>query len=463
MSSLKKSELILSAKLEKCRRNFWYYCKTIAPDFYRDGREYLKRICDEMQEFYESDEHVLVINLPPRHGKSRTATLFTQWLFGKNNLLKIVTGSYNETLSTTFSVSVRDKIKEIKAGDRIVYSDIFPNTFVKAGDSAKGMWALGESEVKSYLATSPNGTATGFGADLLIVDDVIKSGLEACNDMVLESHWAWYTNTMLSRLQGMRKVILIMTRWASKDLAGRALEHYEEIGEHVRLITMKACTDGIMLCDDVLNKSQYDSLAKTIGENIVEANYNQNPIDLKGKLYGEFLEYDILPTDICKINSYTDTADQGADYLASIIFAVDSKKKIYILDIIYAQDGMDVTEKLVAEATIKYKVNHAIIESNNGGLGFCRNVKRIALEMGWRSTAFKPFHQSANKVSRILTGSTGVMGNIYFPIGWKEKWSSVYKSLNSYQREGKNKHDDIEDALTGVYESTEKAITSWKF
>ena len=103
------------ARMEICRRDFWEFCKTLAPDFYMEGREYLKEFCYALQEFYESDQRVLIINMPPRHGKSRTAGLFAQWIFGKNPSEKIITGSYNEQLSTTFSRGVRNAIQERKA------------------------------------------------------------------------------------------------------------------------------------------------------------------------------------------------------------------------------------------------------------------------------------------------------------------------------------------------------------
>ena len=71
------------ARLELARRDFWEFCKIIAPDFYMDGRDYLEHICRNFQEFWESDEKVMIINEPPRHGKSRTAQLFAMWVFGK--------------------------------------------------------------------------------------------------------------------------------------------------------------------------------------------------------------------------------------------------------------------------------------------------------------------------------------------------------------------------------------------
>lgn len=440
-------------KCELARRSFWEYCKLVADDFYKESRVYLRDICDTMQDFYENDGQVLCINLPPRHGKSRTATLFVQWILGKDNSIKIMTGSYNETLSTTFSKQVRGAVQEQKADeDRVVYTDIFPNTKIKYGDGASNLWSLEGQNNANYLATSPGGTATGFGADIFLGDDIIKNAEEANNAMVLEKHWDWFRNTILSRLQGKRKIILIMTRWNSKDLCGMAIEHFKEIGVKVDILSMKACENNKMLCDEVLNKNQYDMLLSTLGQDIASANYQQEPIDLKGCLYETFQEYEELPQGIKSIDSYIDTADGGKDYLCSITYAVGRDKKAYILDVIYTKEDMSKTEKIVSDMLLSNKVNWCRIESNNGGRGFSRAVERISRGIGNNFTRFKPFHQSLNKQARILSNSTGVMNNIIFPKFWQYKFKDFHKDITTFQREGKNKHDDCADALTGVYE-----------
>ena len=131
------------AQLELARREFWEYCKLKAPKDYREDRAFLKCFCDELQAFYESDDMVLVINAPPRHYKSRTAQLFVPWAYGKYGKLKIMTGSYNETLSTTFAKSVRDQIQEIKADEYVpVFNEIFPAIRIKRGNAAAKLWGL---------------------------------------------------------------------------------------------------------------------------------------------------------------------------------------------------------------------------------------------------------------------------------------------------------------------------------
>lgn len=91
------------ALIELSRRDFWYYCRLKAPNFYRENRIYLKKLCRTLQDFYAGDDMVLLINLPPRHGKSYTLSLFTEWVFGIDVNAKIMTASYNKTLSTVFS------------------------------------------------------------------------------------------------------------------------------------------------------------------------------------------------------------------------------------------------------------------------------------------------------------------------------------------------------------------------
>ena len=166
-------------ELQLARVDFYNFCKLMMPKFYKDERDYLYEFCEKLQDFVEkSDKHFLVINLPPRHGKSLTAQLFTAWLFGINPKNKVMTASYNETLSATFAQTVRNLIQTEKVDDEnIVYSDIFPKTKVKYGEASAQMWALDGSTMKNYLATSPKATATGFGAHFLIVDDLIKTVL----------------------------------------------------------------------------------------------------------------------------------------------------------------------------------------------------------------------------------------------------------------------------------------------
>lgn len=405
----------------------------------------------------------MVVNMPPRHGKSRTATKFVQWLFGKYGIaIKVMTGSYNETLSGTFAKQVRDCIAEEKTEGITVYNDIFPDTKIKYGEAAAQKWALEGSQQANYLATSPTGTATGFGCNIMIIDDVIKNAEEAYNANTLEKLRSWFTDTMLSRTENGFKLIVIMTRWSNDDLAGFILENYENV---VHVNYKAVLEDGAMLCPEILSRKDFDLKTQNMNKDIVAANYQQEPIDIKGRLYTSLKTYTEIPKDehgnalFQYILNYTDTADEGSDFLCSICYGVYDGSS-YILDVLYTKDAMEITEPATAQMLTRNNVGCAIIESNNGGRGFARNVERECKELGNTHTNIKWFHQSKNKVARILSNSTSVMNNLYFPVNWEDRWSDFARAIKKYQREGKNEHDDAPDALTGVYENP-KPLGKW--
>jgi predicted phage terminase large subunit-like protein len=373
-----------------------------------------------------------------------------------------MTGSYNETLSGTFAKQVRDCIAEKKTEGITVYSDIFPGTRIKYGEAAAQKWALEGSQQANYLATSPTGTATGFGCNIMIIDDVIKNAEEAYNANTLEKLRSWFTDTMLSRTENGFKLIVIMTRWSNDDLAGFILANYQNV-VHVNYKAVQ--DDGSMLCPEILSRKDYELKTLNMNKDIVAANYQQEPIDVKGRLYTKLKTYTETPKDdkgnslFKYILNYTDTADTGGDFLCSICYGM-YEGAYYILDVLYSKESMETTEPATAKMLTLNNVGCAIIESNNGGRGFARNVERECKEMGNRHTNIKWFHQSKNKEARILSNSTSVMNNLYFPVNWEDRWPDFARAIKRYQREGKNEHDDAPDALTGVYENP-KPYGSW--
>ena len=132
------------ARIALARKDFWEFCKLREPSFYKDNRWHLKMLCRTLQDLYEGKllkngrvVKKLMLNLPPRHGKSRTLINFCAWLFGKNNEERIIAVSYNEITASDLGKFTRDGIAEEKFDpSRIVYSDIFPGTKIKHGSSS---------------------------------------------------------------------------------------------------------------------------------------------------------------------------------------------------------------------------------------------------------------------------------------------------------------------------------------
>lgn len=453
---------------ELARRNFWYYCQILSPDFYVEERVHLKVLCESLQALYEgkllSPEGIpyrkMMINIPPQHGKSRTLINFCQWILGKNNEERIIQCSYNDTAAHDFARYTRDGIQEVKLEDEMVYSDIFPTTKIKHGDASYEKWAL-EGQHFNYLGAGIGGSITGKGGTVLIVDDPVKSAEIAFNENALEKIWQWYTGTFLSRVSakdGEPIEIIVMTRWAKKDLCGYILNSSEASKWYVIKYQAYNSETDSMLCPTLLSKPRYETLKKLQPTEILEANYNQEPIDVKGRLYSSFKTYTQLPCDekgnllFTKIANYTDTADEGEDFLCSICYGAYNGEA-YILDVIYTKDPMEITEPAVAEMLNRNKIKDADIESNSGGKGFARQVQRILRET-YQSylCVINWFHQTQNKQARILTNASWVQQHIYFPVNWADRWPLYYSAMNSFQKEGKNKNDDAPDATTGVAE-----------
>jgi predicted phage terminase large subunit-like protein len=396
--------------------------------------------------------------MPPRHGKTLTVELLTEWVLGKDPTIGVMVACYNETLSSRFSKAVRGGITEkpVKI-EKPVFCDYFPGVSIKDGDGAMQLWALDGSHF-SFLATSPGGTMTGIGAQLLVIDDLIKNAEEANNERILDEHAEWYYNTVLSRLESGAKQIIIQTRWATKDLSGRLIAQEGEKWDKV--IMPAQAEDGAMLCPDILNAEEYEDRKTKTDPVIIAGNYQQAPYDSYDVLYLAFKTYAFgtLPTT-GTIEAYFDTADEGKDFLAGAVYRVHNNTA-YILDLIYTQAPMEQTEGQSALMIASNKCQTAWIESNNGGRGFARNVERIMREIAnYSACSIKWFHQGENKVARITANATNVVNSIVFPVGWENRWPEFRRDVMALSRMSKWIHDDAPDMLTGI---VEKSITKAK-
>ena len=449
--------------IEKGKADFRTYANLINPSFFKYSRGFQNVLCDTLQKAYEktlinSDTNKpydkIIINLPPGHGKSYTAGLFATWAFGQDIKNQVITVSYNSTLSTRFAKTVREMIQdtEIKGdSEYFVPTSFFPNLKIKQGDGAMDLWSL-EGSYMSYLATSFGGSITGMRGNIGIIDDPIKNKEEAVNERVKESHWDFYKNTFLSRMVEGALQIIIMTRWATDDLAGRLIK---EFGDECYVLEMPVLSeDGEPLCDEILSLEAIKGKRRGIDEDIFLANYMQQPVDITGALYGSGFEtYEIYDEDrVSKKIAYIDTADTGSDFLCMITADVVGDYA-FVTDIYYSDESMEITEKEVSKRLTLAGTRECIIESNNGGRGFARNVERILRDdYKNRRCNITWFHQNKNKTSRILTKSTNVLNQVIMPQNWEKKYNKYYQDMMKYQKLGKNKHDDAPDATTGLVE-----------
>lgn len=459
---MNKKELKRNIMIEAARRSFYIFCCLLYPDFYRKDRTFLKELCDILQNFIEDpNQKVLFLSIPPRHGKSYTIKHLIKWLVGKYQNYKVMVASYNENFAVDYSKEIRDDIQMEKLDDDLViYNDVFAAD-VKKGSSKARAWQTTNSKQTNVLATSPSGSATGWGCNLMIIDDIVKDAATAFNERLLEKHWNWFKDTMLSRLEGDRpidrKIIIIGTRWSKRDLIGRYQNHCKKIGKQFKEIRWEAINEkGEMLCESLLPREEYEGYKLTFSPEIFYANYHQQPQDLKNQMYtygfDTYNPEDFKDKAFDEIISYTDTADEGSDYLCSI-FAGVYKRELYLLDVVYTKSKMEYTEPIVAERINRLKSTFNQIESNNGGKGFARNVKDI-LEKTFNNyyCIIDWFHQGNPKMARISAAAYTAQRKVKVPIDWGDKWPEFSTAIMEFKTDH-NINDDAPDCLTGLVES----------
>ncbi len=427
-----------------------------------------------LEAFAEGRIRRLIITIPPQHGKSLGSSVaLPAWLLGRNPQLHIAIASYSASLAQKFNKRVQRLI------DSPAYTTLFPDTTIKAAGKS-GPWQR-TSELTEIVgsggdlvAVGREGSLTGNPVDVFIIDDLYKDALEANSPTVRENCWDWYTSVVRTREHNDSQELIVFTRWHKEDLIGRICqkERVVELREWSQLESV-GHSDWLHLNLEAIKSTPSSELdPRAVGEALwperhsaellrekqrldalqFEAMYQGRPSDAAGLLYGDnFQTYTTPPPadDIVRKGNYTDTADTGDDYLCSVSYSVARDGSIYVEDVVYSREKMEVTEPLVAEMLRRSGTREALIESNNGGRGFARSVQRLAPEVvvGW-------FHQSANKESRILSNAATVLRTIRMPIDWKERWGEMAAHLMGYNRRFRtNRWHDAADVLTGIIES----------
>ena len=472
--------LLRELRIREARKSLWTFCKLLEPDFYKDDRPHLKELCDILQNLYQrkiTDKETLktiidlILNLPPRHGKSRTLVNFCAWVLGINPNEKILIVCSGDDLANDFSRFIRNIISKEKLNPNsleIIYSDVFPNTKIQKGNASVEKWALEGKYFTLLSAGYQSNKITGRGFTLIICDDLISGEKVALNPVALERINNFVSGTLSQRKEKGCMEIFNMTRWADDDPCGVKLSN-PKLAKYYYVFKMPVMNKdtGEMLCPAIFDKEQYERAKEEVSPLVFFANYFQEPITLKGGLY-DLQDYEKLPENISKIISYVDVADGGGDWLSAPCGAVEfdeikQKNYIYITDWLHSDQNTDITEPLLVNMLIDNKVDFCKIESNAGGRTFASNIKE-ELEKLNANTYIETFSQRENKLGRILTNYSNINKYVRVPKDFWIKNRDAAKALYSFKKDARNKNDDAPDALTGLYEMVnEQGMADWSY
>ena len=422
----------------------------------------------------------LIVTIPPQHGKSLGATtLLPAYMLGLDPELKIAIASYSASLANRFNRRVQRLI------DSHAYAALFPETTVKrAGARSEYVRTADCAEIVGHqgevMSVGREGSLTGNRVDVLILDDLYKDAMEANSPVVRENCWEWYTSVARTRLHNASRELIVFTRWHEEDLIGLLkqkeqvvpLERWAQLEEterdrwlHLNFEALRTAPpteiDGRAIGEPLWGERHDVGLLRQrmqLDPLRFECMYQGRPSAAQGLLYGRFAEYGALPDGIVRYANYTDTADTGDDYLCSVCYAVDRAGRIYVTDVVYSREPMEVTEQLVAAMIAAQPACDVLMESNNDGRGFARAVGRLCPHhrIAW-------FCQHENKEARILSNASAVWRNVVMPVDWTIRWPDFAHHLMTYRRLFRaNRWHDAPDVLTGIVERELAGVLSRK-
>jgi predicted phage terminase large subunit-like protein len=269
-----------SVARENAEQNFMGFVKTVWPSFI-NGRHH-KVMAKKFEEIASGKIKRLIINMPPRHTKSEFASyLLPAWFLGKFPNKKIIQCSNTAELAVGFGRKVRNLV----GSD--VYAGVFPNVALQVDSKAAGRWATNHGG--DYFAIGVGGTVTGKGADLLIIDDPHseqEAAIASTNPEVYDKVYEWYSSGPRQRLQPGGAIVVVMTRWAKRDLTGRIVKSWvDKDGEEWEIIDFPAILpSGKPLWPEFWSLKELEALKLELPLSKWNAQYQQQPTSEEGAI-----------------------------------------------------------------------------------------------------------------------------------------------------------------------------------
>jgi len=386
-------------KQESCRSDFMAYVKHLWPEFI-EGRHH-KIIAEKFNRIAQGKLKRLIVCLPPRHSKSEFAsTYFPSWMMGLRGNLKIIQTTHTAELATSFGRKVRNLI------DSSEYSSIFPDLKLQADNKSAGRWT--SNQQGEFFAAGVGGAITGRGADLLIIDDP-HSEQDALSPTAMESAYEWYTSGPRQRLQPGGIIVLVMTRWSTKDLVGKVLKKQgEENADQWEVVEFPAImpeTDT-PLWPEFWKKDELLSVKASLPVSKWNSQWLQNPTAEEGSIvkreWWNLWEGDV-PAYSYVIQSY-DTAfskKETADYSAITTWAIFSPAdgepdQILLLDAKRVRVDFPELKKLAWEEWKYWEPDCVLIEAKASGTPLTQELRRMGIPV----TAYTP-SRGQDKIARM--------------------------------------------------------------
>lgn len=488
---------LLELDRQDCEDSLHYFIKSawryMDPAPWTDGW-HIGAIAEHLEAVARGEIKRLVINLPPRHGKSLILSVaFPAWVWAQRHIAPI-SGPGVPFLFASYAdkLSLRDSVKCRRLIESEWYSKRWGNRFQLTTDqNTKSRFSNDKGGER--LITSIGAGVTGEGGNCIIIDDP-NSANDIASEAVLETTIDWWTTTMPTRLNDLETgaFIIIQQRLAEDDLTGHVLEHelgwthlclpgrFEKGRSFVNSIGWEdpRQEEGELLWPERFSNEAMDRLERSMGPFTFAGQIQQRPEPKGGgiirnewwRVWGEGDKY---PPNIEFVLACLDTAyttDEENDPSGMMIWGVFSAREVASevnvvgrnnelinpqmsrysdmapnVYLIYAWDEHLELHELVtkvAQTCVHYKVDMLLIENKASGISVAQELRRLYARENFGVKLFDP--KSQDKMARLYSiQHLFAEGMVYTP-GDNFKWvPKVIKQVGQFPRGAHDEYVDL--------------------
>lgn len=458
----KNMELLKTSYIITAKDYFDDYCLALewkreaSKKFYLPRRKQLLPIVNELQRLEDDELDLLCISTPPGVGKTTLAIFYLTWLAGKNPNSPNLGGSHNNSFLTGV---YGECLNIIKNEEDYLWSDIFRDVKLVSTNAKDMRLDLGSPkrfETLQFTSIGSGNAGKVRAAHLLYCDDLIDGIETAMSKERLDKLWQQYYTDLRQRKIGNCKELHIATRWSVHDIIGRLQNQFEE-NPRAKFVSMAAMNEkdesnfdypfGLGFTTEFFREQR-----RIMDEPSWKALYMNVPIEREGLLYNreELRRYFILPDKPPEaVISVCDTKSTGSDYCVMPI-AYKYEDDYYIVDIVCDNNNPEVVEGKLVAKLLEYKVQLSRFESNVEGRRIAQKVQEQVRSQGGKCSISTKY-TTQNKETKIIVHSPFIKQHFVFLDDSMLKDKLEYKRaidfLCSYSLVGKNKHDDVPDAM----------------
>lgn len=334
----------------------------------------------------------IIINAPPRHGKSEAISYWLpSWYLSLYPDRRVILGSYGGRLAVKWGRKVRDHL-DGHPDSRVVVSKDHRSVGDWETDQGGGMISVGVG-----------GGVTGEGFFLGIIDDPHKDWEEALSLTYRGRVIDWFNSTFYTRAEPGASIIVVQTRWHESDLSGYLINDHEDNWEVLSLPALAEENDllerelGEALCPDRYTASDLEKIQGAMTSYMFAGLYQQRPSPLEGGLVKRdwFQRYKYLPDEFdeqVQVWDFTFTETTSGSYVVGELWG-RLGANFYLVDQIrdrldfpgmlmamrrFSNRWPDVIEKIVEEAANGYAIIDSLKEEIPGIIGVRPKGSKVA-------------------------------------------------------------------------------------